>query len=224
VLRWFYRLLFSNSSTSEKRHFLTDSEQLMSNKYLIVGLGNPGRKYRGNRHNIGFMALDRIAATLGIVSDRVEQKAIVGKQQTGEKLLILAKPQTFMNSSGEAVSALINYYKIPLENVLIIYDELDLPLGTVRLRSKGSAAGHNGMRSLIQHIGQNFARMRLGIGRPPGKMPVPAFVLQDFHASEEPVVDELLTRAVSAAQTFVQEGIDIAMSRHNSQLEQQNSE
>ena len=152
-------------------------------KFLIVGLGNPGRKYRGNRHNIGFM--------------------------------IVAKPQTFMYSSGDSVGPLANYYRIPNGNGLVIYDELDLPFGTIRLREKGGAGGHNGMKSIINHLGDDFPRVRLGIGRPPGQMPVPAYVLRDFDKGEQPVVADILHTAVSAVETYLKEGIQLAMSRHN---------
>lgn len=195
-----------------------DWESMAGDKFLIVGLGNPGRKYRGTRHNIGFMAADRFASTHGLTSDRKEKQAIVGKLMLSEKRVLIAKPQTFMNSSGDSVGPLASYYDIPPENVLVIYDELDLPFGTIRLRPKGGAAGHNGMRSIIQHLGQEFPRMRLGIGRPPGKMPVPAYVLQPFHKDNAITVDLMLDEAARAVETFLNEGIDLAMSRHNKNL------
>lgn len=183
--------------------------------YLIVGLGNPGRQYRGNRHNIGFMAVDRLASAYGLQSSKVQNKAIVGNGRMQNKSVIIAKPQTYMNRSGDAVGPLANYYKIPNENILIIYDELDLPFGTVRLRAKGGAGGHNGMKSIINHLGQDFARMRLGIGRPNGQMPVSAHVLQDFKKDDLPLLDEILDTAVRAAETFLSDGIELAMSRFN---------
>ena len=194
------------------------SQEIMDDKYLIAGLGNPGRKYRGNRHNIGFMAVDMLASAHGIASSTTQNKAIVGNGRIANKPVILAKPQTFMNNSGDAIGPLVNYYKIPLENILIIYDELDLPFGTVRLRESGGAGGHNGMKSIINHLGQDFARMRLGIGRPPGQMPVPAYVLQDFHKNDLPLLDDVLREAVKAAATFLSDGIQLAMSRHNGNL------
>ena len=193
-------------------------QEMMNDKYLIVGLGNPGRKYRGNRHNIGFMAVDLLASVHDISLGTVQNKAIVGNGRIQNKAVILAKPQTYMNNSGDAVGPLVNYYKIAPENILVIYDELDLPFGTVRLREKGGAGGHNGMKSIINHLGQDFSRMRLGIGRPPGQMPVPAHVLQDFHKNDLPLLDDVLKEAVKATETFLQEGIQLAMSRHNGNL------
>jgi len=182
---------------------------------LIVGLGNPGRKYRRNRHNIGFMAVDRVAEVHGITSSTVQNKAIVGNGRILSQPVIIAKPQTFMNSSGDAVGPLARYYKVPPQHVFVVYDELDLPFGTVRLREQGGAGGHNGMKSIINHLGQEFPRMRLGIGRPPGQMPAQAHVLQDFHQDDLPVLEEMLDVAVRAIETFLQDGIQLAMSRYN---------
>lgn len=186
-----------------------------SEKQLIVGLGNPGRKYRGNRHNIGFMALDHLAAAHGIESRKVQHKAIVGHGRIAGQPVVLAKPQTFMNLSGNAVGPLANFYKIPPARILVIYDELDLPFGTLRLRQSGGSGGHNGMKSLINHLGDGFPRLRLGIGRPPGRMPIEAYVLQDFHRDDLPVLTAVLDTAVRAAETFLGDGIQMAMSKFN---------
>ncbi len=187
-------------------------------RFLIVGLGNPGRKYRGNRHNIGFMAVDALAAAYNIESSKVQNKAIVGNGRIQNQNVIIAKPQTYMNDSGDAVGPLARYYKVPIENVLVVYDELDLPFGTIRLREKGGAGGHNGMKSVINHLGQDFPRVRLGIGRPPGRMPVPAYVLQDFGKDDLPLLDDVLAEAVRAIETYLRDGIQLAMSRHNGNL------
>lgn len=186
-------------------------------KYLIVGLGNPGREHKGNRHNIGFMAIDRLAESCQISMGKVQNKALTGNGRCANQSVILAKPQTYMNLSGDAVGPLAAYYNIPPENVLVIYDELDLPLGTLRLREKGGTGGHNGMKSITNHLGKEFPRMRLGIGRPPGKMPPAAYVLQDFGKDDLPFVDDLLNEAVKAVETFVTDGINLAMTRHNTQ-------
>ncbi len=164
------------------------SQSTGDERFLIVGLGNPGRGHLYNRHNIGFMAVDRLAARHSIDLKRVQNRAIVGSGRVTDRAVIIAKPQTFMNLSGESVGPLVNYYKIPVANLLVIYDELDIPFGVIRLREKGGAGGHNGMRSLIQHLGNDFARLRLGIGRPPGRMDAAAFVLQDFGRDDLPLV------------------------------------
>jgi PTH1 family peptidyl-tRNA hydrolase len=187
-------------------------------KWLIVGLGNPGRQHRGNRHNIGFMLVDRLAARHNISAGRVQQKAIVGDGRILNRPVILAKPQTYMNLSGDAVGPLANYYKIPPERLLVVYDELDLPFATLRLREKGGAGGHNGMRSIINHMGQNFPRLRLGIGRPPGRMAPAAYVLQDFSAADQPLVDQILDEGITAVETILREGVNIAMTRHNKNI------
>jgi PTH1 family peptidyl-tRNA hydrolase len=182
---------------------------------LIVGLGNPGRGYAFNRHNLGFMAVDKLALRHSIDLRRVQSKAIVGSGRLADRPVILAKPQTYMNLSGESVSALARFYKVPPDAVLVVYDELDIPFGTIRLREKGGPGGHNGMRSIIQHLGNDFPRLRLGIGRPPGRMDPAAFVLQDFGRDELPLVSEMLTTAVEAIEAFVRDGIQLAMSRYN---------
>ena len=210
----FLRKLFSRrDEPADDFDEMNDAE-----RFLIVGLGNPGRKYRGNRHNIGFMALDALAAAYKIESSKVQNKAIVGNGRIQSQNVIIAKPQTYMNSSGDAVGPLARYYKVSPENVLIIYDELDLPFGTIRLREKGGAGGHNGMKSIINHLGQDFPRVRLGIGRPPGQMPVPAYVLQDFGKDDLPLLDDVLAEAIRAIETYLREGIQLAMSRHNGSL------
>ena len=161
------------------------------------------------------MAVDRLATAHGVRTNKAQEKAIVGDGRIAGRPVILAKPQTYVNLSGDAVGPLANYYKIPVANVLVIYDELDLPFGTLRLREKGGAGGHNGMRSVIQHLGSDFPRLRLGIGRPPGRMDPAGYVLQDFGKDELPILDEVLDEAVRTIETYLREGVDLAMSRHN---------
>ncbi len=201
------------------RQWLTggDNDDVSDNseRYLIVGLGNPGREYKHNRHNLGFMVIDRIAETNHISLGKVQNKAIVGLGRVRDVSVVLAKPQTYMNSSGDAVGPLARYYKIPNERVMVIYDELDLPFGSVRLREKGGAGGHNGMKSIINHLGNEFARMRLGIGRPPGKMPASAWVLRDFGQDEMETVTVMVDSAEGAVETFLTEDIQQAMTRFN---------
>jgi PTH1 family peptidyl-tRNA hydrolase len=187
-----------------------------SNQYLIVGLGNLGREYKNNRHNIGFMQIDRLAGTLGVRFSRIESKALVTKAEFQGRRLILAKPQTYMNLSGQAVTSLLKYYKIPLSQLLVAYDEIDLPFGTLRLRARGGSAGHNGMRSIIDRLGtQDFPRLRIGVNRPPGRMEAAAYVLQDFSDAEQEMLAILLERGVEAIQLFVSEGIEAAMNQFN---------
>ena len=182
---------------------------------LIAGLGNPGAKHRENRHNVGFMAVDRLAEKIGINMGRVQHRALFAKGEITGHPVILAKPQTYMNRSGESVNSLADYYRIPAARVLVVYDELDLTLGSLRLRQKGGSGGHNGMKSVIQHLGNDFPRLRLGIGRPPGRMEPAAFVLRDFHDDELPIVNEMLDAAVAAIMSFVQIGVNLAMTHHN---------
>ncbi len=187
--------------------------------YLIIGLGNPGREYRFTRHNVGFMQVDAVAEKLGVRFTRMESKALVTRANFQEQRIILAKPQTFMNLSGQAVSALIKFYKISLENFLVVYDEVDLPLGSLRLRPKGGSAGHKGMKSIIERLGtQDFPRLRIGVDRPPGRMEAAAHVLQDFSPSEQEVVGETLNRGSEAILTFIGEGLDKAMNLFNGSL------
>ena len=184
---------------------------------LIVGLGNPGREYASNRHNVGFQIADRYAAAHGLTFSKIQSKAIIASGRVDAIRVILAKPQTFMNDSGRAVGALVNFYKIAQQRLLVIFDDLDLPYGSVRFRSEGGAGGHNGMRSIIQHLGSNqFPRLRIGIGRPPGRMDPAAFVLQDFGRDEQAELDSLSDRAVKAIDTFISSGITTAMNQFNS--------
>ena len=138
--------------------------------YLIAGLGNPGRKFEHNRHNVGFMLLNRLSEKLGERFGKVESRALVAKPTYHGERIILAKPQTFMNNSGSSVSSLVRFYKVPLENLLVAYDDVDLPIGSLRLRPSGGSAGQKGMQSIIERLGtEEFPRLRIGTGRPPGK-------------------------------------------------------
>jgi len=163
---------------------------------LIAGLGNPGPRFAKNRHNIGFQVVDALAEAHGLTFSRTEQSAQTahGYIQTsnGAQRVILAKPQTWMNDSGRAIAGLARFYKIEPDDLLVVYDDLDIPLGTVRYRQSGSSGGHRGVQSTLQHLGdQGFPRLRLGIGRPPGKMDPAAYVLQDFSAAELPLTWEV---------------------------------
>ena len=184
--------------------------------YLIAGLGNPGRRYAANRHNVGFRCVDRLAVSLGLTFDRRQKRALVAMGTCHGRRVVLAKPRTFMNESGRAIVPLAHFYRVPLGHSLVIYDDLDLPLGTIRMRPEGGSSGHKGMRSIIEHWGtQGFPRLRIGIGRPPGRMDPAAYVLQDFSADEEVLLDETLGRAVAAVEIWLDEGIEAAMSQCN---------
>ncbi len=184
--------------------------------YLIVGLGNPGPEYRENRHNAGFMAVEKLAEDLGVKFAKVQNEAMVAQAGTGEGRIVLAKPRTFMNNSGVSVSQLVRFYKVPMEKLLVAFDDVDLPFETLRLRSEGSSGGQNGMKSIIQKLGsQEFARLRIGVGRPKGRMSTPNHVLQDFSRSEQQALPFVLKRCSDAMQTFVNEGIVAAMNKFN---------
>ncbi len=188
----------------------------MSDKYLIVGLGNPGREYKDNRHNVGFQVVDHLAARHGLAFSRKQNDAFIATGMIAGKSVVLAKPQLYMNRSGRPVSGLLRFYKIDRERLLVIFDDLDLPVGTIRLRPSGGAGGQNGMKDIIRHLGgEDFARLRVGIGRPPGRMDPAAYVLQDFSGEQLAVMREVYDRAADAVETWLREGIELAMSRHN---------
>jgi PTH1 family peptidyl-tRNA hydrolase len=207
-----------NSKLAEIIHFLKrgDSKnELLS--FFLAGLGNPGKEYEQNRHNIGFMVLNRFATKHGESFSKYEKQALITKFSIEKKRLILAKPQTFMNRSGKAIVPLVRYYKIPLENMLIAYDDIDLPFGIIRIRPSGGAGGHKGLASIINQLGTNkFPRMRIGIGRPPGKQNAASYVLKNFSASESDDLEIILETSCEAMIVFLQDGIEAAMNRFNS--------
>jgi len=193
-------------------------------RYLIVGLGNPGREYQFNRHNIGFLLIDRLCRELLTTPGMVQSKAIIAKAQFAGKKIILAKPQTYMNLSGQSVSSLVRFYKIPNDHLLVAHDDLDLPLGTIRLRPGGGSGGQKGVSSIIQQLGtQDFPRLRIGIGRPPGRMDAAAYVLQDFNQEEREILPEVLDRAAKAALVFIENGLETAMNQFNGNKKNGNS-
>jgi PTH1 family peptidyl-tRNA hydrolase len=189
--------------------------------FLIVGLGNPGPEYRDNRHNAGFMLVSRLAERLGTTFARLESKALVAKahyQPEGSESLriILAKPQTYMNLSGQAVASLVRFYKLPLEHLLVVHDDVDLPFGTLRLRPGGGSGGQKGVESIIQFLGtQEFPRLRMGVDRPTGRMEAGDYVLQDFPESEASFLPAILNQGADAALEFVINGLESAMNCYN---------
>jgi peptidyl-tRNA hydrolase, PTH1 family len=176
-------------------------------RWLIVGLGNPGRSYAGNRHNAGFMVADLLAARAGLRFKRDRSRAEVAAGRIDAVPVILAKPKTFMNLSGGPVASLCGYYRIPPDRIAVLHDELDLPFGTVRLKLGGGDNGHNGLRSVTAVIGRNYHRVRLGVGRPPGPMDPADYVLHDFSAIEREHLPEVLGRAADATTTLLTVGL-----------------
>jgi len=181
---------------------------------LIVGLGNPGGKFRGTRHNIGFAVIDELARRGGVAFDAAPVEALVAKVRGADPVL-LAKPMTFMNASGEAVGGLARYFKIELADVLVIVDEAQLPLGKLRARARGSAGGHNGLKSLIAHLGEQFARLRIGVGRGGQQRDLADHVLARFDDDERAIIEDSIGRAADAVERFVEDGLAATMNRFN---------
>ena len=183
---------------------------------LFVGLGNPGAKHANNRHNIGFMAVDEIARRHGFAPWRRRFQGETSEGTLDHEKVVLLKPTTYMNNSGLCVAGLMNFYDIPLENLLVIYDDIDLATGDVRIRQRGSAGTHNGMRSIIQHLGNpEFSRIRIGIGRPRLGSELVHYVLGRFPKSEFPAMEMAVIEAVKGVDIFVKDGVDLAMNRIN---------
>jgi PTH1 family peptidyl-tRNA hydrolase len=187
---------------------------------LIVGLGNPGKEYAAHRHNVGFQVVDALARTYGLAFSHRRGLARIAEGRISNRPVILAKPQTFMNLSGKSVGRLSRAYRVPPEQVLVIYDDLDLPLGRLRLRAEGSSGGHKGIRSIIDSLGtQAFPRLRVGIDRPPGRMDPVDYVLQPFDRDQKPFVAEAMARAVAAVECWLAAGIIAAMEQFNRTVE-----
>lgn len=183
---------------------------------IVVGLGNPGSRYDGTRHNIGFLFIDRLARQRGIALDRHQCDALTGQGKINETPLLLAKPQTFMNRSGLAVAALLQVHEATAADLVVVYDDLDLPLGRVRIRANGSAGGHLGVSSIIEHLGGvEFCRIRLGIGRPPEGVGVIDYVLAPFAEAESDEMSKVVDRATEALCCLVHQGVEAAMAIYN---------
>lgn len=185
--------------------------------YIVVGLGNPEQKYAGTRHNIGFSAVTVLADAYNIAVDTKKHKALIGKGVIAGQKVILAMPQTYMNLSGESVRELVDYYKInPAEELVVIYDDINLDTGKLRIRAKGSAGGHNGMKNIIAHLGgQEFARIRIGVGEKPAGWDLIDHVLGRFPKEEEPLVREALQESVKACEVILGQDINAAMNHFN---------
>ena len=186
---------------------------------LIVGLGNPGPGYARNRHNVGFQCVERFIRRHNLAHERVLFKALVTTGQMGDIKVVLARPLTFMNLSGQAVRPLLRWYHVALPDLLVVYDDLDLPLGKIRLRQRGGSGGHKGMRSIIEALGsEEFPRLRIGIGRPRHGDPQD-YVLSDFTPDESILMEGVYERAVNAIELFIAEGIVAAMNKCNTSSE-----
>lgn len=193
---------------------------MIGDTFLLIGLGNPGREYRDNRHNAGFMLIDRLIVRLNASGMKLQSKAIVTSAIYESKKLILAKPQTYMNLSGQSVQGLAGFYKLPLDNLIVAHDDLDLPFGTIKMRPGGGPGGQKGVASAIERLGtKDFARLRIGIGRPPGRMDPANFVLQDFSREEKTKLSQILDHAADAVLVFVMEGLDRAMNKFNGEFQ-----
>lgn len=183
---------------------------------IIVGLGNPGSEYAKTRHNVGFMLIDALAEHLNISLWKDKFNAQIAEGRIGIEKVILVKPQTYMNNSGEAVGPLMRWYKLEPEDIIVAHDDLDIPAGAVRIRKKGSSGGHNGIKSLIAHMGsENFTRVRLGIGRPLPGWTVVNHVLAPFPAEDKVEVDKAIKYLIPAVECIVKESLDLAMNKYN---------
>lgn len=185
--------------------------------HLIVGLGNPGKEYAFTRHNAGFLTLDYLSDKLGVKINRSKFKALVAEGVIGDKRVLLMQPQTFMNNSGEAVIEAVNFYKIKPENVIVIFDDISLPVGKMRIRKNGSAGGHNGIKSIIAHLGtQDFPRIKIGVGEKPHKeMDLADWVLSKFPQDEQKVLFEKFGDASEAVKLMVSGKFEEAMNKFN---------
>jgi peptidyl-tRNA hydrolase, PTH1 family len=183
---------------------------------LLVGLGNPGREYEQTRHNVGFMVIDELAKRWNLSYNQTKFNGLFSSHMVGTEKVILCKPLTYMNLSGECVRPLMDYFKMDIDDLLVIYDDLDLPVGKIRLRVKGSAGGHNGIKSLIHHLGTDqFKRIRIGIGRPQNGQKVTDYVLGRFISEEQPDIQHAIMRAADACEKFMTEPFLQVMNEFN---------
>ncbi len=183
--------------------------------YIIAGLGNPGKKYENTRHNLGFITVDLLAEKHGVKINKIKNKALVGECTISGQKVLFVKPQTYMNLSGSSIREIMAFYKEEPEHLIVIYDDIDIPMGTIRLRKKGSAGTHNGMRSIIYDLQyDDFPRIRVGIGRDK-RGELVDYVIGNFSKEDRPLLEAAVEKAAEAAECIVSEGIDIAMNRFN---------
>lgn len=184
--------------------------------YIIAGLGNPGSRYEHTRHNVGFEVIDILADHIGICVDEKKHKALCGRGVLEGQKVILIKPQTFMNLSGESVRAAADFYKVEPENIIVVYDDVSLEPGQLRIRGKGSAGGHNGIKNIIAHLGtQEFPRVKVGVGEKPKQMDLADYVLSRFSKGEQEMMDQAFQEAAQAVSVMVGQGMDAAMNHFN---------
>lgn len=192
---------------------------------LIVGLGNPGARYEGTRHNMGFLVVDALARRAGVGINRERFDALLGRGEISEVSVILAKPLTFMNLSGRSVAQIARYFDIGAEDILVVHDDMDFPVGDVRIKAGGGAGGHKGLLSIIDQLGgADFARVRVGIGRPPESGTAERYVLERFSEEEKQMLDSAVERAGDAVIAVVSSGVHAAMNRFNARIVQNSSE
>ena len=181
----------------------------------IVGLGNPGAQYKGTRHNVGFAVLDELARRASVEFESAPADALMARWRRTDEPVLLVKPLTYMNLSGQAVGELSRYFKIEPVDLLIVVDEVQLPLGKLRARARGSAGGHNGLKSVIAHLGDNYGRLRLGVGRGDSRRDLADHVLARFDKDEAADAERMIARAADAAETFITSGIAAVMNQYN---------
>ena len=183
---------------------------------LIIGLGNPGKNYVGTKHNVGFGVIDKVCSKYNIDIAKIKHKGFFGEGRIGDEKVLLLKPQTFMNLSGESVREAVSFYKAEINDIIVVYDDTSLPLGAVRIREKGSAGGHNGMKSIIAHLGrEDFLRVRIGIGEKPNGWDLADYVLSRFNKDEEPLAISGCEKGAEAVEMVIKQGVQYAMNNIN---------
>ena len=189
---------------------------------IIIGLGNPGKNYIGTKHNVGFEVIDRICSKYNINITKIKHKAFIGDGMVGAEKVLLLKPQTFMNLSGESVKETISFYKANINDIIVVYDDTSLPLGAVRIREKGSSGGHNGMKNIITHLGrEDFLRVKIGIGKKPNGWDLASYVLSRFDKEEEPLAINAYEKGMQAVEMIIKQGAQYAMNNTNTTVKEE---
>lgn len=197
--------------------FFKKKENISGVEYIVVGLGNPDRKYENTRHNAGFITVDTLADKMDIRLDRIKYKSLCNTCTIADKKVLLMKPSTYMNNSGQAVVEAMNFFKVPPENVIVIFDDISLDVGKMRIRRKGSDGGHNGIKNIIYLSGSDqFPRIKMGVGNKPEKWDLADWVLSNFNESERKLLDETAQKACDAVEKIISGNIDKAMNLYNS--------